>query len=97
MQKGVFMIESKKGLNLINVIRKLDHKGIEIEILLLIYDEIFNKKTEYYTVWNNEQLVNELGYDRRSIYRALKQLEKNKAIEIRKIKGKNTKLIKIIE
>lgn len=91
------MIENEKKLNLINVIRKLDDNNIKIKLLLLIYDETYKKKKEYYTVWNNEQLVNELHYDRRSIYRALKELEKNKAIEIRKIKGKNTKIIKIIE
>lgn len=91
------MIENEKKLNLINVIRKLDDNNIKIKLLLLIYDETYKKRKEYYTVWNNDQLVNELGYDRRSIYRALKELEKNRAIEIRKIKGKNTKIIKIIE
>lgn len=91
------MIENEKKLNLINVIRKLDDNNIKIKLLLLIYDETYKKRKEYYTVWNNNQLVNELGYDRRSIYRALKELEKNRAIEIRKIKGKNTKIIKIIE
>lgn len=89
--------EREKGLNLINVIRKLDNNTIEIKLLLLIYDYIYKNKTEYYTVWNNEQLINELKYDRRTVYKALKQLEKNKIIEIKKIKGKNTKLIKIIE
>ena len=89
--------EEKKGINLINVIRRLDDNTIKIKLLLLIYDKIYKDKTEYYTIWNSEQLVNELKYDRRTIYKALKELEKNKIIEIKRIKGKNTKLIKIIE
>lgn len=89
--------EEKKGINLINVIRKLDDNNIKIKILLLMYDYMYKNKKEYYTIWNNEQLVNELKYDRRTIYKALKELEKNKIIEVKRIKGKNTKLIKIIE
>ena len=89
------MNEKEKGLNLINVIRKLDDNTIKVKILLLIYDETY--KTEYYTVWNNNQLVNKIEYDRRTIFKALKKLEKNKIIEIKRVKGKNTKLIKIIE
>lgn len=91
------MIENKKGLNLVNVIRKLDDNTIKIKLLLLIYDKTSSKEVEYYKVWNNDDLVNELKCDRRSIYRALKELEKNKIIEIKRIKGKYTKLIKIIE
>ena len=89
--------EEKKGINLINVIRRLSNNSIEIKLLLLIYDETYKKRTEYYKVWNNDQLINELKYDRRTIYKAMKELEKNKIIEIKRIKGKNTKLIKIIE
>lgn len=91
------MIENKKGLNLVNVIRKLDDNTIKIKILLLIYDKTSNREIEYYTVWNNDDLVNELKCDRRTIYKALKELEKNKIIEIKRIKGKYTKLIRIIE
>lgn len=91
------MITEEKKLNLINVIRRIENKDIKIEILLLIYDETYRKKTEYYTVWSNEQLLEKINYDRRTIYRALKELEENKIIEIKRIKGKNTKLLKIIE
>ena len=92
------MINGKeKGLNLVNVIRKLNDNTIKVKILLLIYDKTYEDKTKYYTIWNNEQLVNKLGYDRRTIYKALKELEESKIIEIKRIKGKNTKLIKIIE
>lgn len=97
MQKGVFMIENKKGLNLINVIRKLDDLPIKIRILILIYDKTSRKENEYYKVWNNDDLIDELKCDRRTIYKALKELEKNKIIEVKRIKGKYTKLIKIIE
>lgn len=89
--------EEKKGINLINVIRKLDDNNIKVKLLILIYDETYKQKKEYYIVWSNEQLVDKLGYDRRTIYKALSELEKNNIIEIKRVKGKFYKRIRIKE
>ena len=78
-QKGIYSSkgnESKRNsqINLINVIRKLDDNTIKVKLLILIYDETYKQKKEYYMVWSNEQLVDKLGYDRRTIYKALSEL-----------------------
>lgn len=91
------MKEEKKGINLINVIRKLDDNSIKVKLLILIYDETYKQKKQYYMVWSNDQLVDKLGYDRRTIYKALSELEKGNIIEIKRISGKHYKKIKIIE
>ena len=71
-------MENKKGLNLVNVIRRLDDNTIKIRILLFLYDRTSRKEIEYYTAWNYNDLINEIKCDRRSIYKALKELEENK-------------------
>ena len=80
-----------------DVMRRLGDNSIKVKLLILIYDEIYKQKKEYYIVWSNYQLVDQLGYDRRTIYKALSELEKNNIIEIKRINGKHYKKIKIIE